>query len=93
MSESEARHFVLIVKMLKNKLFIHDPLSINRAITSGKMKFRIDECGSNLEMDCDYFFSNETVPIKPKPKLNQTDWGYKFILISKQVNLDNTYRN
>jgi hypothetical protein len=82
---SEAKHFVLIVKSLDNKLFIHDPLLLNRAITSEKFKNSLDECGSNLEMDCDYFFSNETGPIKPKPNQYQTDWGYKFILISRLV--------
>lgn len=82
---SEARHFVLIIKSLDNKLFIHDPLSINRAITSENLKNSLDDCGSNLEIDCDYFFSNETGPIKPKPNQYQTDWGYKFILISKLV--------
>jgi hypothetical protein len=82
---TEARHFVLIVKLLDNKLFIHDPLPLNRAITSEKLNYNLDECGSNLESDCDYFFSNETGPIKPKPNQYQTDWGYKFILISRLV--------
>jgi hypothetical protein len=82
---TEAKHFVLIVKLLDNKLFIHDPLSLNRVITSEKLKYNLDECGSNLEIDRDYFFSNETGPIKPKPNQYQTDWGYKFILISRLV--------
>jgi hypothetical protein len=45
------------------------------------MKYRLDECGSKLETDCDYFFSNENGPMKPKPNQYQTDWDYKFLLI------------
>lgn len=82
---SEARHFVLIVKLFDSKLFIHDPLLINRTFTSGHLVNSLDACGSNLEINCDYFFSNETGPIKPKPNQYQADWGYKFILISRLV--------
>jgi hypothetical protein len=82
-TNSEAKHFVLIVKLLENVLLIHDPLLINRTVISGNLKCKLHECGSNLEIDCDYFFSNESGPLKPKPNRYQTDWGYKFILISR----------
>lgn len=87
--DSEARHFVLIVKLIDNKLFIHDPLPLNHAFTTVHIKNSSDECGANLEIDYDYFFSNESGPIKPKPNRYQTDWGYKFILISRLVKESN----
>jgi hypothetical protein len=82
-TNSEAKHFVLIVKLLENVLLIHDPLLVNRTISSETFRCKLDECGSNIEMDCDYFFSHESGPLKPKPNQYQTDWGYKFLLISK----------
>ena len=80
---SECKHFVLIVKLIDNELFIHDPLPANCNINTEMPIYEVHECGSNLKMDCEYFFSNGDGPLKPKPNQYQTDWGYKFILLSK----------
>jgi hypothetical protein len=80
---SEYKHFVLIVNLVHNKLLIHDPLLSDWDIRSDKVEYRENEYGSNFEIDYDYFFSNEVGPLKPKPNQFQTDWGYKFIVVSK----------
>jgi hypothetical protein len=85
MANTECKHFVFIVKLAHNRLLIHDPQYMNLEIQSAKVEHKRDECGSNIEIDSEYFFSNEVGPMKPKPNKFQTDWGYKFIIVSKQL--------
>ena len=83
--DSECKHDVLIVGLANHKLLIHDPLPANWDIQfdSDNVKYTKNECGANLEIDCDYFFSDEINYMKPKPNPFQTDYGYKFLLLSR----------
>ena len=82
--DSEQKHFVLIVKSVADELFIHDPLPENHHVTGDMIKYGTHECCSNVRISCDYFFGNEAGPMKPKPNRYQTDWGYRFLVISRQ---------
>ena len=59
--DSECKHDVLIVGIADAKLLIHDPLQENENIQldSDNIKYTKHECGSNLKIECDYFFSEE----------------------------------
>jgi hypothetical protein len=83
--DSECRHFILLVALMNSKLLIHDPQSANWNLQfdSRVVAYKKNECGSNLEIDSDYFFGNEINCMKPKPNPYQTDFGYKFLLVSK----------
>ena len=85
MSKMECKHFVSVIKLKNNRLLIHDPQLTDLEIHNAKVEYKRDECGSNIEIDSEYFFSNEVGPMKPKPNEFQTDWGYKFIIISKSA--------
>ena len=84
--DSESKHFVLIIKLAGGKLFMHDPLPGDRSVLfdSDNVAYAENECGSNLRIDSNYFFSNEIAYMKPKPNPFQQDYGYKFLLISKK---------
>ncbi|MCP4763148.1 MAG: hypothetical protein GY870_15340, partial [archaeon] len=82
--DSKSKHYILIVNSMNKKLFIHDPLPANwnRKINSQKVKYRKNECGTNFEIDCDYFFSEKIDTMKPKPCPQRSDCDYSFLILS-----------
>jgi hypothetical protein len=83
--DSECKHAILIVKLENNKLLIHDPLSSNldMQFTSDSYKYKENEWGTNLEIDCNYFFDKEINYMKPLPNPSRSDLGYSFIVFSR----------
>ena len=75
------RHFVLIVNLMHGRLFIHDPFPAIRNIQMKNIEYVNDNCGSNLIIDGDYFFSREAGPMKPEPNCFLGDSGYKFMIV------------
>jgi hypothetical protein len=82
--ESESRHFVLLVKSVKGRLLVHDPLSKHGNLCSGSVEYKKNGCGANGEIESGYFFSKEIGPMKPKPNPYQSDYGYKCMLVAKR---------
>lgn len=84
--DSESRHFILIIKAKSGALLAHDPLLIHSGMRFGSDAIRhgTDECGANFEIACEYFFSEQTGPLKPKPNPYQTGYGYKFMLVARR---------
>jgi hypothetical protein len=85
MPDSECRHFVLLIRTENGKLLVHDPLPAHASsqFDNGHIKYKRNECGSNFEIDCSYFFTDNIGPMKPKTNHYQTDSGYKLLLVGK----------
>jgi hypothetical protein len=85
--DAEYKHDVLIVGLAKGKLLIHDPLSanLNLRFDTDKAEYTKNKYGSNLEIDCDYFFSEEFNYMKPQPNPYRLEHGYKFLLLSRSI--------
>lgn len=83
--DSKSKHYVLIAGLSNGKLLIHDPLpdNWNNQFDSEKIKYTKNECGTNYEIDCDYFFSEEINTMKPKPNPKRTDCDYSFLIMSR----------
>lgn len=82
--DSKNKHYVLIAGLERGTLLIHDPLPANWSskFVSEKVIYRKNECGTNFEIDCDYFFSDEINYMKPKPNPQRSDCDYSFLIIS-----------
>lgn len=82
----ECKHFVLLVGLADGKLLVHDPFPTNWNIRFDPaiVNFSRHECGSNLEIDCNYFFNEAIGYMKPKPNPHHSDNGYKFLILTKQ---------
>jgi hypothetical protein len=83
--DSKCKHYVLIAGLANGKLFIHDPLPANRNIQfdSEKVEYNKNACGTNFEIDCDYFFNEEINYMKPKSSLQRSDCDYSFLILSR----------
>ena len=82
--DSKSKHYVLIAELAGGKLLIHDPLPANwnSQFDSEKVEYTKNECGTNYEIDSDYFFSEEINYMKPKPNPQRSDCDYSFLLLS-----------
>ena len=83
--DSKSKHYVLIAELAGGKLLIHDPLPANwnSQFDSEKVEYTKNECGTNYEIDCDYFFSEEINYMKPKPNPKRSDCDYSFLIVSR----------
>jgi hypothetical protein len=83
-AQSESKHAVVVLGQSGNRLLIHDPQPNPGVSPSGAQKVGYVErdCGSNIEVDCDYFFGGEHGFMKPKPNPYQQDSGYRIVLVS-----------
>jgi hypothetical protein len=82
---SASRHFVLILGEEAGELLVHDPLLNKETLPYAFIKAVVKqiECGANVAIDRDYFFGSRSGPLKPKPNPFQTNYEYKFLLVSK----------
>jgi hypothetical protein len=81
----EGKHFILLIALANRRLLVHDPQFENQYIHFDKdnLEYKRNECGSNFEIDSEYFFSERIGSMKPKSNPHQSDIGYKFIILSK----------
>jgi hypothetical protein len=83
--DAASRHFVLILGEEAGKLHVHDPLLNEDTLpyAFNKAVVKQSKYGANVVIDRDYFFGNWSGPLTPKPNPFQTDYEYKFLLVSK----------
>lgn len=83
--DSSCKHYVLLVGSAGGKLLVHDPLPalLRHYIASDRIAYIKGSCGSNCEIDCDYFFSEEMGYMKPRPNPQRSDNDYSFLILSR----------
>jgi hypothetical protein len=79
------RHAVLLIGSRNGRLLVHDPMLYPSSPRGVHTSFRniSHQSGANLEIECTYFFSNDPGPFKPEPNPSQSDYGYRFLIISR----------
>ena len=82
---SSCKHDILITRYLNGRLIAHDPKARDPYLQYQNESFMYvsNKDGTNLEIDCDYFFSNDDNYMKPCLNEFQQDHGYKFMIISR----------
>jgi len=84
---SGCKHDILIIRHINGILEAYDP-RIRDSHFQHKNSWvkRVNNAnGTNLEIDCDYFFSKENNYMKPGLNKFQQNSGYKFMIISREA--------
>ena len=85
--KSLCKHAILVVRCLNGILEAHDTKTPDMKTTKNTAITYVDNPnGTNLEIDCEYFFSREIDCMKPGINEYQQDYGYKFMIVSKVLN-------
>jgi hypothetical protein len=84
---SSCKHDILITRYHHGRLSAHDPKVRDSYLQyqNESFKYVSNKDGTNLEIDCEYFFGKNDNYMKPCLNEYQQDHGYKFMIISRLV--------